>query len=80
MLGGEWGLAISALFKFWTTVADPDKHKTAWDLANEKRTAKCMDAAESIIFAMDSFFNNNISKKQLQFIFKKHRQIYFKNN
>jgi len=74
------GKAIAAAFKFGEKAIDGDNNEKNFDLKDRKRTNTAMNAAEQHIFAVDSFINKSITVKQLDYLHKKYRKIFFANN
>ena len=72
--------AITAIANLFNKGIDANNNEKNFDLKDRKKINKAMDAAEHHIFAVDSFFNKSISAKQLEFLHKKFRKIFFDNN
>ena len=73
-------LAIKEIFKFSGTLTDSKQRRDRYELLLDKQAQKAMNSGESIIHGVDSFLNENISKKQFLVLFKKHKKIFFAND
>ena len=61
-------------------LTDADQKEKRYELKQEKQEDKAIDAAEKMFHGLGSFFNDKISKKQLRYLNKKYRKIFFDNN
>jgi len=72
--------AIGEVFGFAKTLTSSKQRRERYELLLDKKAKKALQAAETIIHGMDSFFSESISKKQLKIIFRKHRKRFFDND
>ena len=72
--------AIGEVFKFAGTLTDAQQRRDRFELLLDKQKLQALQSAETIIHAMDSYLVGVLTKKQFNYIFKKHRKIFFKND
>ena len=72
--------AIGEVFKFAGTLTDAQQRRDRYELLLDKQAHKALNSAETIIHAIDSFFTGSITKRQFDYILKKHRKIFFAND
>lgn len=72
--------AIGEVFKFAGTLTDAQQRRDRYELLLDKKVQKALNAGETIIHGLDSFLAGTITEKQLRYIFRKHRRIFFAND
>ena len=73
-------LAVKEIFKFSGTLTDSKQRRDRYELLLDKQSKKALNSAETIIHGVNSYLDENISKKQFLVIFKKHKKIFFAND
>ena len=77
---GGVGHAVGEAFRFFTQKGSADNKERNYRLDKVKDADKCMNCAEQLIFALDNYYGDVITKKQLKFIYHKYKKIFFQNN
>jgi len=72
--------AIGQIARIFANKTDGDNAIKMHQVKDYKDTDTAMNAAEKHIFAIDSYLNDKISEKQMTYLHKKYKKIFFDNN